>query len=255
MPALFVGHGSPLNAIEPNALHRSWRALGEALPRPRAILCVSAHWETRGVFLTAAEQPATIHDFYGFPKPLYAVHYPAAGDPALARRAAELLAGHDARLDPARGLDHGAWSVLVAMFPAADVPVVQLSLDSRQPGAFHYGLAQKLAPLRDEGVLVLCSGNIVHNLGLFDFHDPHPAPWAARFDAEVRARLAARDHAALVAWEALGPDARLAIPTPEHDLPLLYAIALQGADEPLRIFNDTVTSTLSMTSIQIGAAP
>lgn len=255
MPALFVGHGSPMNAIEPNALRRSWRALGEALPRPRAILCVSAHWETHGVFLTAAERPATIHDFYGFPKALYAIQYPAPGDPALAQRTAELLAGHDARLDPARGLDHGAWSVLVAMYPAADIPVVQLSLDSRQPGAFHYGLAQKLAPLRDEGVLVLGSGNIVHNLGLLDFHDPRPTPWAARFDAEVKARLAARDHEALLAYDTLGPDAGLAIPTPEHYLPLLYAIALQGEDEPLRIFNDAVMSSLSMTSILIGAVP
>jgi 4,5-DOPA dioxygenase extradiol len=243
-----------MNAVEPNALHRSWQALGARLPRPRAILCVSAHWETRGVFVTAAGHPATLHDFFGFPKALFDVRYPAPGDPALARRIAELLAAEGARLDPERGLDHGAWSVLVAMFPAADVPVVQLSLDTRAPAAFHYRIAKKLAPLRDEGVLVLGSGNIVHNLRLFDFHDPAPADWALRFDEAVRQRLAAREHDALIAYDTLGPDARLAIPTPEHYLPLLYAIALQGDDEPLRIFNDTVTSALSMTSILIGAA-
>lgn len=254
MPVLFIGHGNPMNAIEPNALHRSWQALGKALPRPRAILCVSAHWETRGVWVTAAERPATLHDFYGFPKALFDVQYPAPGDPSLARRIAALLAEHDARLDAERGLDHGAWSVLAAMYPEADLPVVQLSLDTREPAAFHYRIAKKLAPLRDDGVLVVGSGNIVHNLSLFDFHDPAPADWALRFDLMVRQRLAARDHAALIDYAALGPDARRAIPTPEHYLPLLYALALQGADEPLRIFNETVMSTLSMTSLLIGAA-
>jgi 4,5-DOPA dioxygenase extradiol len=223
------------------------------LPTPRAILCVSAHWETHGVYVTASERPQTIHDFYGFPQALFDVQYPAPGEPGLARRAVELLAESRARLDPARGLDHGAWSVLAAMYPKADVPVVQLSLDTREPGSFHYRTAKKLAPLRDEGVLILASGNIVHNLRLFRFDDPRPSEWALRFDDEIKRRLVAREHDALVAFHALGPDAALAIPTPEHYLPLLYAIALQGDDEPLRIFNDTVLSTLSMTSIVIGA--
>jgi 4,5-DOPA dioxygenase extradiol len=254
MPALFVGHGNPMNAIEPNALHRSWQALAAQLPHPRAILCVSAHWETAGVWLTAAAQPATLHDFHGFPPALYAVRYPAPGAPELARRTAELLAAEGARLDPSRGLDHGAWGVLAPMFPDAEVPVVQLSLARDQPPAFHYALAGKLAPLRDEGVLILGSGNIVHNLREFDFADPTPAAWALRFDETVRRKLAAHAHAALIAYESLGGDARLAVPTPEHYLPLLYVLAQQGAGEALRIFNDVVASTLSMTSFVIGNA-
>lgn len=250
MPVLFLGHGSPMNAIEDNEFHRGWRALGKRLPRPRAVLCVSAHWETRGVHVTAAAQPETIHDFYGFPKALFDVRYPARGDPALAQRAAE-LAG--ARLDPQRGLDHGAWGVLIGMYPEADVPVVQLSLDTSRPGAFHYALAKKLAPLRDEGILVVGSGNIVHNLGVWRPGDGRPYDWALRFDAEVRRRIDARDHQALADYAALGADARLSIPTPEHYLPLLYALALQEAGEAARYFNEGVMTSISMTSLVIGA--
>ncbi len=250
MPALFLGHGSPMNAIEDNGFHRSWTALGERLPRPRAVLCVSAHWETRGVRTGAAAQPETIHDFYGFPQALFDVQYPAPGDAALAHRAAG-LAG--ARLDAQRGLDHGAWGVLIAMFPQADVPVVQLSLDSSQPGAFHYALGRKLAPLRDEGVLLLGSGNIVHNLAVWRSGDGKRYDWAQRFDAEVRKRIDAGDHQALADYPSLGADARMAIPTPEHYLPLLYALACQEKGERATYLNEQVMTSISMTSVVIGA--
>ncbi len=250
MPALFLGHGSPMNAIEDNEFRRDWRALGQRLPRPRAVLCVSAHWETRGVYATGAAQPETIHDFYGFPQALFDVRYRAPGDQALARRAAE-LAG--ARLDPGRGLDHGAWGVLIAMYPDADVPVVQLSLDTSQPGAFHYALAKKLAPLRDEGILVIGSGNIVHNLGVWRPGDGRPYDWALRFDAEVRKRIDAGDHQALADYPSLGADARMSVPTPEHYLPLLYALALQEKGEAAVYMNDKAMTSISMTSVMFGA--
>jgi 4,5-DOPA dioxygenase extradiol len=249
MPALFVGHGSPMNAIEDNAFSRGWRALARRLPRPRAILCVSAHWETRGAAVTAVERPATIHDFYGFPEALHAIDYPAPGDPALAVRVAELAAPEPVRLADDWGLDHGAWSVLRIMYPAADVPVVQLGLDTTRPGAFHLTLARRLAPLRDDGVLVMGSGNIVHNLRHFRRAGGPALDWAARFDAAVRARIEARDDAALADYASLGPDARLAVPAPEHYLPLLYALALRRDGDRLSFFNDVVTSAISMTSV------
>ena len=254
MPVLFVGHGNPMNAIEPNRFHHRWETLGRELPRPRAVLCISAHWESRGLYLTAAERPGTIHDFHGFPRTLFDVRYPASGDPDLARRCAGLLAADGARLDPVRGLDHGAWSVLIAMYPDASIPIVQLSLDTGRPGVFHYNIARKLAPLRDEGVLILGSGNIVHNLRLFDYHDPAPLGWAIDFDASVRQLIAAGKHENLVDYAGLGPGAALAIPTPEHYLPLLYALALQKEDEQPDFFNDEVIRSISMTSIRIGGA-
>ena len=250
MPALFLGHGSPMNAIEDNEFHRGWRALGQRLPRPRAVLCVSAHWETRGVYAGATASPGTIHDFHGFPQALFDAQYRAPGDPALARRAAE-LAG--AQQDPDRGLDHGAWGVLIAMYPDADVPVVQLSLDTSKPGAFHYALAQKLAPLRDEGILVIGSGNIVHNLGVWRPGDGRPYDWALRFDTEVRKRIDAGDHQSLADYPALGMDARMSIPTPEHYLPLLYVLALQEKGEAPAYMHNKVMTSISMTSVLIGA--
>ena len=202
MPVLFVGHGNPMNAIERNEFHLGWAAIARRLPRPRAILCVSAHWETRGAHVTAAAAPETIHDFYGFPQALFDVRYPAPGDPALAARVAALVTSERVGLDPGRGLDHGAWSVLIAMYPSADVPVVQLSMDTSLPGSHHYALARQLAPLRDEGVLVLGSGNIVHNLRLFDFRDPAPLDWALAADAELRGHIAAGRHDELAAYPA-----------------------------------------------------
>src|SRR5258708_14250763 len=220
MPVLFVGHGSPMNAIEDNEFRRGWGDVARRLPKPRAVLCVSAHWETAGVSVTASDRPPTIHDFYGFPRPLFEVRYPAPGHPSLARDTAVLLSPTEVRLDGERGLDHGCWSVLVAMYPEADVPVVQLSLDSRQPGAFHYELGRQLAPLREQGVLVLGSGDIVHNLRVMDFNRPDGYDWAVRFNDEVKKRIRARDHLALATYESLGPAAPLAVPTPEHSLPL-----------------------------------
>jgi 4,5-DOPA dioxygenase extradiol len=256
LPVLFVGHGSPMNAIEDNVFSREWAALGRRLPRPRAILCVSAHWETRGVGVTAGEQPETIHDFYGFPKALFDVRYPAPGSPALARRVAELLGAGPAplrvHLEAQRGFDHGLWSVLRIIYPQADIPVVQLSMDHGRPGAFHLELGRRLAPLRREGVLILASGNIVHNLRLFSFHDPAPPAWALRFQALVNRLLEAGDDQALADYTALGTDASLAIPTPEHYLPLLYALGARDPAEPPQLFNDTVYSALSMTSVAYG---
>jgi 4,5-DOPA dioxygenase extradiol len=243
-----------MNAIEDSVYRRGWTELGRSLPRPEAILCVSAHWETRGVFVTGSAAPATIHDFYGFPPELFAVRYPAPGEPALARRVASMLEGVGAAVDPERGLDHGCWSVLVAMYPEADVPVVQLSLDTRQPGSFHRGLARQLRPLRDSGVLIVGSGNLVHNLRLVDFGRDTGYDWATRFDALVRARIEAGDHESLAAFADLGPDARLAIPTPEHYLPLLYALSAGQPEDELRLFNvGTVLGSISMTSVVIGS--
>jgi 4,5-DOPA dioxygenase extradiol len=254
MPALFVGHGNPMNAIRRNQFRDRWTQLGRQLPAPKAILCVSAHWETRDAYVTATSTPETIHDFYGFPKALFDVHYPAPGEPALAERVVELISSERVRLDPGRGLDHGAWSVLVAMYPDADVPVVQLSIDTGRPGRHHFALARQLAPLRDEGVLVMGSGNVVHNLRLVDFRDPTPQDWAIRADAEIRERIAARDHDALMDYPER-EDARLPVPTPEHYLPLLYAIALQQDGETAEFFNAQVQGAISMTSVLIGGPP
>jgi 4,5-DOPA dioxygenase extradiol len=252
MPVLFVGHGNPMNAIERNEFHLAWNALGRRLPRPDAILCVSAHWETQGAWVTAAEQPVTIHDFYGFPRALFDVRYPAPGDPRLATRVAELVTTEIVRLDPGRGLDHGAWSVLIAMYPAADIPVVQLGMDTGLPGSHHYALARQLSALRDENVLVLASGNLVHNLRMFSFRDPTPQAWAEQCDVELRGLITAREHEALMDYGGRDASTRLAVPTPEHYYPLLYALALQGPDEKADFFNARVVSSISMTSVLIG---
>jgi 4,5-DOPA dioxygenase extradiol len=254
MPVLFLGHGSPMNAIEDNDFRRSWQALGKRLRRPKSILCVSAHWETRGVYVTGSEHPETIHDFNGFPRALFDVRYPAPGNPELARRVAELLDPVRVHIDPNRGLDHGAWGVLQPLFPAADIPVVQLSLSVLQPGAWHYDLARALGPLRDEGVLVVASGNIVHNLRLFKYKDTAPLDWAQRFDEDVAEHIATGHHDGLLGYETLGSDALLAIPTPEHYLPLLYALGMQREDDPVEFFNDEVRSAMSMRSVLLGHA-
>lgn len=253
MPALFLGHGSPMNAIERNAYHDSWRELGEQLPRPDAVLCISAHWETRHAYVTGVERPETIHDFYGFPKALFEVVYPAPGNPALAREIAGML-GY-VRVDHGRGLDHGAWSVLRVMYPDADIPVVQLSLDVEKNGVAHYEFARKLAPLRERGVLILGSGNIVHNLQLFRFHSSEQPEWAVRFRDLVNRLILSHAHAELADYLNLGVDAQLAIPTAEHYLPLLYVLAVQHESDGLTLFNDEVASSLSMTSVLAWARP
>lgn len=255
MPVLFVGHGSPMNAIEPSEYRRGWEEIAAQLPTPEAVLCVSAHWETPGVMVTSTDKPETIHDFYGFPRALFEVQYPAPGAPQIARAAVRAVHRESIALDATRGLDHGAWSVLIAMYPNADIPVVQLSLDTRRPAAFHYALARELQPLREQGVLVLGSGNIVHNLRSIDFREPGGFDWARDFDAELVRRIQQRDHQALIDYDRLGPSAQLAIPTAEHYLPLLYCLALQREHERVSLFNQgVVLGSISMTSFTIGAA-
>ena len=257
MPVIFFGHGTPMNTLARNRYTEAWRRLGQAMPRPRAILCVSAHWYTHGTGVTAMERPETIHDFYGFPQALFDVQYPAPGDPALAARVRDLLQPVDVDLDQTWGLDHGTWSVLVHAFPDAGVPVVQLSIDGMQPPRFHYELGRRLAPLRDEGVLVIGSGNVVHNLRVLDRRDDAPGfDWAVRFNDRVRNALAARDHDALIDYAAGGEDAALAVPTPEHYLPLLYIAALQGEDEPISFPVDGIDKgSLGMLTAVAGAPP
>jgi 4,5-DOPA dioxygenase extradiol len=251
MPVVFLGHGSPMNAIEDNDFHRGWAALSTRLPRPNAVLCVSAHWETQGVGVTAMAEPKTIHDFYGFPQALFDVRYPAPGDPALARRVAGLLSAHKPVLDSAWGLDHGSWGVLIAMYPRADIPVVQLSLDMTKAGQYHFDVGRALRPLRDEGVLILGSGNIVHNLRLFDWRKPQQLDWAVRFDSTVKERIASGQNEDLIAFERLGEDAALSINSREHYLPLLYVLGARETSETVSFFNETVMSSISMTSVVI----
>lgn len=227
MPALFIGHGNPMNAIAENPYAPKWNAMGRSLRKPSAILAISAHWYVEQTAVTIAEAPRTIHDFGGFPRELYEVQYPAPGDPQLAVRVANMLAADTTVvMDDRWGLDHGTWSVLLHLFPEADVPVVQLSIDEREPPRFHYELGQRLAPLRDEGVLILGSGNVVHNLHTFAWgsHPAQPFDWAMRFDRRVRELTLAFDHDPLVDYEELGRDALLSVPTPDHYLPLLYVL-------------------------------
>jgi 4,5-DOPA dioxygenase extradiol len=234
MPVIFFGHGSPMNTLERNRYTEAWRKLGAAAPRPKAILAVSAHWYIRGTAVTAMAKPRTIHDFGGFPQALFDVQYPAPGDPALAARVREVLAPLPVQLDASWGLDHGTWSVLAHAYPEADIPVVQLSIDGTKPPRFHYELGQRLAPLRDEGILVVGSGNVVHNLMLMQRIQGAPAfAWAKRFNEMVRAALASRNHEALIEFERAGEHARLSVPTPEHYLPLLYIAGLQADAEAM----------------------
>ena len=254
MPVVFFGHGSPMNIVDENRYTQAWREIGRSLPKPKAILSVSAHWFTEGVGITAMEAPKTIHDFYGFPKALYEIRYAAPGDPTLARQVRELLAPVDVALDQEWGLDHGTWSVLYHAYPDADVPVVQLSIDGTQPGRFHYELGRRLAPLREQGILVAGSGNVVHNLALRSRDERVPAfDWAERFNNRVRELIEQREHAPLVAWEGMGNDARLAIPTAEHYLPLLYCLGLQRDDERSRFAVDGMElGSLGMLTVVIG---
>lgn len=255
MPAVFLGHGNPMNALAKNAYTEAWRAIGRSLPRPSAVLSVSAHWYVPAAAVTAGPAPRTIHDFGGFPRELYQVEYPAPGSPELARRVMALLAPLPIKLDGSRGLDHGTWSVLRHVFPEADVPVVQLSIDAGQPSRFHYELGKRLAPLRDEGVLVVGSGNVVHNLEAYAWGRRRVPPydWAVRFEDLVRDLLRRADDASLADYGDLGPDAALSIPTPDHYLPLLYVLGLRRPDDPVTFPVEGVDGgSVSMLAVRIG---
>jgi len=253
MPIIFFGHGNPMNALLDNEYSRGWAATGAGLPRPKAVLAISAHWYIPATWVTAMPDPQTIHDFGGFPPELYRIQYPAPGDPQLAGRIRELLSPLTVRPDENWGLDHGTWSVLCHVFPGADIPVVQLSIDKTQPADFHYQIAKRLAPLRDEGVLIIGSGNLVHNLHAYAWgrRDVQPLDCALRFEKKMRELLLAQDDAPLIDYESLGPDAMLAAPTPDHYLPLLYVIALrQNGDQvrfPVEGFDGGSVSMLTVT--------
>ncbi|MEK7723220.1 MAG: 4,5-DOPA dioxygenase extradiol [Acidobacteriota bacterium] len=248
-PTLFVGHGNPMYAIEENRFTQTWQNLGETLPKPKAIVCISAHWETVGTFVTGMTNPKTIHDFYGFPQPLFDVQYPAPGSPDLAKRVADKL---KIELDENWGLDHGTWSVLKHIYPNADVPVIQLSLDRTKPASWHYEFTKQLEFLRDEDVLIVGSGNIVHNLRLVNFRNPNGDEWANIANQKLKELILASDFESLANYQTLGNEVRLAIPTQEHYLPLLYILGLKNEDEKVEFFNDVVElGSLSMTSLKI----
>jgi len=255
MPAIFFGHGNPMNALADNAYTKGWASIGKSLERPKAVLCISAHWYLSETAVTAMESPRTIHDFGGFPPELYKVQYPAPGAPQLAARVKSLLAPLSVELDQGWGLDHGTWSVLCHVFPHADVPVVQLSIDETRPPEFHYEIGKLLAPLRDEGILIIGSGNIIHNLHSYAWgrHEVKPFDWAVRFETLARDLLLKGDDAPLVSYESLGRDALLAAPTPDHYLPLLYVLGLRRpGDEitfPVEGFDG---GSISMLTVRIG---
>jgi 4,5-DOPA dioxygenase extradiol len=236
LPAIFFGHGNPMNALASNVYTKAWRRIGQETTKPKAILSISAHWFVPGTGVTLSTAPRTIHDFGGFPRELYQVQYPAPGDPGLARRVQQLLAPLPVNLDNSWGLDHGTWSVLCHVYPEADVPVVQLSIDETQPAAFHFEIGRRLAPLREEGVLIVGSGNLVHNLEAYAWgrHMPDPYDWAVRFEGEAKQMMVAGEYKPLIDYEKLGREALLSIPTPDHYLPLLYVIASRQPEDRFR---------------------
>ncbi|MBY0565025.1 MAG: 4,5-DOPA dioxygenase extradiol [Hyphomonadaceae bacterium] len=250
-PALFVGHGSPMNAIEDTQSSRGWRAIAQAFPKPRAIVSISAHWITEGVRVTAAARPRTIHDFGGFPPELFAVQYPAAGDPALAERIVGMLASFGAAADHRWGLDHGTWSVLVHMYPEADVPVLQVSLDAARPPEQHYAIGRALAPLREDGVLLMGSGDIVHNLRAFFGRGATSADIEQQFDDDIVDASASGDHDAVLSYKT-HPAAAHAAPDWDHFFPLFYVLGASARGERAHIFNRKVFPGVSMTSIGFG---
>ena len=257
MPVLFLGHGSPMNAIEENEFVQGFRDIGKSIPKPRAILCISAHWETRGTMVTAMENPPTIHDFGGFPEKLFRVQYPAPGSPELAAETQKLVTRTVISPDLSWGLDHGTWSVLIHMFPEADVPVIQLSLDYSKDPQYHYDLASELLSLRNKGVLIVGSGNMVHNLRLVAWDRLNAGnfgyDWALEASEGLKKMIQERDHRQLINYRSLGRAYDLAIPTPEHYLPMLYILALQEKEEDILIFNDqAVAGSLTMTSLKVG---
>lgn len=255
MPVLFIGHGSPMNGIEDNEFSRKWAEMGRSIPVPKAVIVVSAHWLTKGTAVTAMNSPATIHDFGGFPPALFEVQYPAPGSPELAAETAALIKGTSVTLDHDWGLDHGAWTVLTHMFPQADIPVLQLSIDYTRTPLAHYELAKELYTLRKKGVLILGSGNMVHNLRMMSWEMINGGgyDWALEMNDQFKQLILNHHHQPLINWESLGKAAALAIPTPEHYLPLLYTLGLQQANEEITVFNDkAVAGSLTMTSLRIG---
>ncbi len=256
MPVLFLGHGSPMNAIEENEFVQGFRKTGKEISRPNAVLCISAHWETRGTYVTAMEKPKTIHDFGGFPKELYDVQYPAPGNPELANETKSIVKKTEISLDVNWGLDHGAWSVIKHMYPNADVPVIEMSLDYSQTPQYHYELAKELVPLRKKGVLIVGSGNMVHNLRMVAWDKLNDTDygydWALVAREKMKKFMLENDHNHLINFRYQGKEFELAIPTPEHYLPLLYALALKEENEQVSLFNDkAVGGSLAMTSLKI----
>lgn len=257
MPVLFLGHGSPMNAIEENEFVEGFRKIGRTIPKPNAILCVSAHWETKGTYVTAMQNPPTIHDFRGFPQTLFDVQYPAPGSPELAKETQKLITTTHIGLDEKWGLDHGAWSVIKHLYPDASIPVIQLSLDYYKGAQYHYELAKELNTLRKKGVLIIGSGNMVHNLRMVAWdrlnESEYGYDWAIETDAKMKEYILDGNHKALIDFRSQGKGFELAIPTPEHYLPLLYTLALQDKNEKIEIFNDkAVGGSLTMTSVRIG---
>ncbi len=257
MPLLFLGHGSPMNAIEENQFVTGFRDVAKTLPKPKAIICISAHWFTKGTKVTAMELPQTIHDFGGFPKALYEVNYPAKGQPELANAAKLLLEPTLVELDEKWGLDHGAWSVLRHLYPKADIPVIQLSIDYTKPAQYHFDLAQKLSRLREKGILIIGSGNIVHNLQLVDFQnfdrDDYGYDWAIEARTVLNSYLLKGDFQSLIDYETKSTAIQLAVPSPDHFLPLIYTLGLKQKEDELSLFNDKLLAgSLSMTSVKIG---
>lgn len=256
MPVLFLGHGSPMNAIEENEFVRGFRDIGRQLPTPKGIVCVSAHWETKGTFVTAMEHPKTIHDFGGFPQALFDVQYPAPGSPELATETQKMVTSTQVGLDHQWGLDHGCWSVVKHLYPKADIPVIQLSLDYTKPADYHYALAKELASLRRKGILIVGSGNMVHNLRMVAWDklntDSYGYDWAIEASERMKSLIRNKDHQPLIEYQQQGKAFQLAIPTPDHYLPLLYALALQEKDEDVTLYNDKpVGGSLTMTSVVI----
>ena len=257
MPTLFIGHGSPMNGIEDNRFSQQWKALGKSIPHPQAVLVVSAHWLTRGTAITAMGKPKTLHDFGGFPQALFAVEYPAPGNPALAAETQHLIQKTSVGLDHEWGLDHGTWTVVRHMYPDADIPVLQLSIDYNRPAAWHYELAKELSALRKKGVLIIGSGNMVHNLRMVAWdkldEPEYGYDWAQEMNAKFKKNITEGNHQALIDYESMGPAAKLAIPTPDHYFPLLYTLGLQQKGEAVQFFNDVaVGGSLTMTGVQIG---
>jgi 4,5-DOPA dioxygenase extradiol len=256
MPVLFVGHGSPMNGIQDNEFSQYWKKLAAEIEKPKAVLCVSAHWLTRGTHITAMDKPQTIHDFGGFPQELFNVQYPAPGNPNLAEETVKLITSTTVGLDHDWGLDHGTWTIVRHMYPNADIPVLQLSIDYNQPAQYHYDLAKQLSALRKKGVLIMGSGNMVHNLGMVAWdklEESYGFDWAIEMNEIFKTKIMENDHASLITYETLNTAAKLAIPTPDHYYPLIYSLGLKEEKDTVSFFNDKpMAGSLTMTSLRFG---